>query len=70
LLDLRPPGRNGWDFLRQRHDHPKLAAISVLVVSAAPVDRLLEAKELGADGFLSKPFNLDILCALVRSYAH
>jgi DNA-binding response OmpR family regulator len=66
LLDLRLPGRSGWDFLRQRHDHPKLAAIPVLVVSA--VDRLLEDKEL--DSFLSKPFNLDILSALVRSYAH
>jgi DNA-binding response OmpR family regulator len=70
LLDLRLPGRSGWDFLRQRHDDPKLAAIPVLVVSAAPEDRLLEAKELGADGFLSKPFDLDILSALVCSYVN
>ena len=70
LLDLRLPGRSGWDFLRHRHDDPMLAAIPVLVLSAAPEDRLLEAKELGADGFLSKPFDLDILSALVRSYAH
>jgi len=70
VLDLRLPGRSGWDFLRQRHDDPKLAAIPVLVLSAAPEDRLLEAKELGADAFLSKPFDLDILSALVRSYAH
>jgi len=70
VLDLRLPGRSGWDFLRQRHDDPKLAAIPVLVLSAAPEDRLLEAKELGADGFLSKPFDLDILGALVRSYVH
>lgn len=42
----------------------------MLVVSAAPDDRLLEAKELGADGFLSKPFDLDILSALVHGFAH
>ncbi len=31
-------------------------------------DRLMEAKELGADGFLSKPFDFDVLTALVRSF--
>jgi len=70
LLDLRLPGRSGWDFLRERHDDPKLAAIPVLVLSAAPEDRLLEAKELGADAFLSKPVDLDALTALVRNFQH
>jgi CheY-like chemotaxis protein len=70
ILDLRLPGRSGWDFLRQRHDNSRLSAIPVLVVSSAPEDRLLEAKELGADAFLSKPFDLDILSAVVRGYAH
>jgi DNA-binding response OmpR family regulator len=68
VLDLMLPGRSGWDFLRRRQDEPRVAAIPVLVVSAAPQDRLLEAKELGADGFLSKPFDFDVLAALVRSY--
>jgi DNA-binding response OmpR family regulator len=70
ILDLRLPGRSGWDFLRQRHDNPRLSAIPVLIVSSAPEDRLLEAKELGADAFLSKPFDLDILRAVVRGYTH
>lgn len=68
LLDLMLPGRSGWEFLRQRQQDPTLSAIPVLVVSAAPQDRLLEAKGLGADGFLSKPFDFDVLTALVRSF--
>jgi CheY-like chemotaxis protein len=68
LLDLMLPGSSGWDFLRRRRDDPSLQAIPVLVLSAAPQDRLLEAKELGADGFLSKPFDLDVLGALLRSF--
>jgi DNA-binding response OmpR family regulator len=68
LLDLMLPGRSGWELLRQRQHDAELAAIPVLVVSAAPQDRLLEAKELGADAFLSKPFDFDVLTALLRSY--
>jgi len=69
LLDLMLPRLDGWTFLRQRQDDPALAAIPVLVISAAPQQRLIEAKELGADGFLSKPFDLGVLSALVRSFA-
>jgi DNA-binding response OmpR family regulator len=68
LLDLMLPGRSGWEFLRQRQQDATLSAIPVLVVSAAPQDRLIKAKELGADGFLSKPFDFDVLTALVRSF--
>ena len=69
LLDLMLPRLDGWTFLRQRQDDPALTTIPVLVISAAPQQRLLEAKELGADAFLSKPFDLGVLNALVRSFA-
>jgi DNA-binding response OmpR family regulator len=68
LLDLMLPGASGWDFLRRRQEDRRLAAIPVLVVSAAPQDRLMDAKDLGADGYLSKPFDFDMLTALVRSF--
>jgi CheY-like chemotaxis protein len=68
LLDLMLPGASGWTFLRQRRDEPTLAAIPVLVLSAAPQERLREAKQLGADAFLSKPFDLDVLSALLRTF--
>ena len=69
LLDLMLPREDGWTFLRRRQDDPRLAAIPVLVISAAPQHRLLEAKALGADGFLSKPFDLGVLSMLVGSFA-
>ena len=68
LLDLMLPGRSGWDFLRDRRHDPALANIRVLALSAAPRNLLLEAKELGADAFLSKPFDLDVLSAMVQSF--
>jgi DNA-binding response OmpR family regulator len=69
VLDLMLPGRSGWDFLRERCSLPALASIPVLVISAAPEARLLEAMALGADAFLSKPFDLDVLSAMVGSLA-
>jgi DNA-binding response OmpR family regulator len=68
ILDLMLPREDGWTFLRQRQTDPELKDIPVLVVSAAPRSRLVEAKELGADGFLSKPFDVDVLNALVQSF--
>ena len=62
------PREDGWTFLRSRQAEPELADIPVLVVSAAPRNRLVEAKELGADGFLSKPFDVDVLNALVQTF--
>ena len=70
VLDLMlDNGQSGWTFLRERTADPDLASIPVLVVSAAPRDRLVEAKELGADAFLSKPFDLDALSTLARGIA-
>jgi CheY-like chemotaxis protein len=69
LLDLMLPVEDGWTFLRARRSEPSLARVPVVVISATDHARLLEAKELGADAFLSKPFDLDALHALVRSFA-
>jgi DNA-binding response OmpR family regulator len=68
LLDLMLPGESGFTFLRHRRGDPVLGAIPVVVLSAAPAERLVEAKHLGADAFLSKPFDIDALTALVRSF--
>ena len=44
-----------------------LSSIPVLVILAAPGNRLLEAKELGANAFLSKPFDVDVLSTVVST---
>lgn len=70
LLDLMLPEDSGFSFLRRRQTDVIMASIPVVVLSAAPPGRLAEAKELGADAFLSKPFDIDALTALVRSFVH
>jgi CheY-like chemotaxis protein len=68
VLDLMLPIEDGWTFLRSRQADATLSSIPVVAISAAAQGRLLEAKELGADAWLSKPFELDALTALVRSF--
>jgi DNA-binding response OmpR family regulator len=65
LLDMRMPGMNGWDFAREFHARHGRAA-PIVVVTAAENARA-RAEEIGADGFLAKPFDLeDVLRAVER----
>jgi len=68
VLDLMLPERTGWEFLRDRRENPLLARIPVVVISATTPDRLVLAAQLGADAQLSKPFDLDQLTEVVRSF--
>jgi len=58
LLDLRLPGIDGMDVLREMaRRHPE---IRVIVITAhGNVDTALEAMEIGAHGFVEKPFTPD-----------
>jgi DNA-binding response OmpR family regulator len=67
LLDLMLPGRGGWEFLRARASDPALAAIPVIAMSAAPRERLAEAKDLGANAYVAKPLDLDALTMLIST---
>ena len=67
VLDLMMPDMNGWELLRRVAECPDLAAVPVLVVSAASANGLREAQNLGAPVFLQKPFELDeVLQAVER----
>ncbi|MGC3996073.1 MAG: response regulator [Anaeromyxobacter sp.] len=63
LLDMRMPIMNGWEFarvFRERYGRP----CPVVVVTAAE-NAQLRAEEIGADGWLSKPFELDDVLSTV-----
>jgi DNA-binding response OmpR family regulator len=67
LLDMRMPVMNGWEFAREfraRHGH----AATIVVVTAAENARA-RAEEVGAEGFLEKPFELDDVLAVVERHA-
>ena len=57
FLDLRMPGMDGWEFSRRLRADDKYADVRVVVVAAHfRIDQ--EAAEIGADGWLQKPFDL------------
>ena len=67
LLDLMMPGQTGLDFLRTRKDDTLLRTVPVIVLSAVMRDNGAEARALGATACVDKPFDLDILSAVVRA---
>jgi len=71
LLDLMLPDMDGTQVLRHvtRCRPPTLRCI--LVVSGdVTANRLLEVKQLGADGMVGKPIDVNDLIATIRSLAH
>ncbi len=66
LLDLLMPVMDGWAFLRERREQPALAAVPVVVFSAAGREGLHDASALRATAVLPKPLNLDVLSAVLE----
>ena len=67
LLDMRMPVMDGWEFARTYRERPGPHAPIVIVTAALDVAK--DAKEIGADGFLAKPFQLDDLLQLVQQHS-
>ncbi|MDF2694522.1 MAG: response regulator [Labilithrix sp.] len=64
LLDMKMPVMDGWTFakaLRERHGR----SIPIVVITAVE-DSQLRADELGAEGELGKPFNMQQLYDVVE----
>lgn len=67
LLDLMLPGLKGGQFLKIIKENPKYISIPVIVVSAKnSEDDIIRALELGAEDYITKPFNIKILTAKVK----
>jgi phosphoribosyl 1,2-cyclic phosphodiesterase len=59
ITDVMMPDLDGFELTRELRARPELAAIKVIVVSAKTYDfDRRRAKELGADGYITKPFEL------------
>lgn len=66
LLDMRMPAMNGWEFARnfhERYDHQR----PIVVVTAA-ANAGQRAEEIGADGYVAKPFDLEELLGEVHRH--
>jgi two-component system alkaline phosphatase synthesis response regulator PhoP len=70
LLDIMMPIMDGWSVLEEMRDLPAEDRPRIIVVSArASLRDRAKAAELGADAFVSKPFNVDDLLDVLHSLA-
>jgi adenylate cyclase len=68
LLDIDMPQMNGIEVLKKVKEEIIDRRLMVLMISAADtLDNLIESIKLGAEDFLTKPFNLDILRVRIGS---
>src|SRR5688572_27564824 len=60
ITDLMMPGMDGFELTRELRRRPELAQMKILVLSAKTYDfDRRRAKEMGADGYITKPINRD-----------
>ena len=67
LLDLLMPVLNGYEVLREVRDNPTTKNLPVIVITGVPdVKSEQTAVEMGANYFLTKPWNPETLHAAIR----
>jgi DNA-binding response OmpR family regulator len=66
ILDIMLPGKDGFTVTRELRDAEHFVPVLMLTARGRPED-VLKGFEAGADDYLPKPFNLDILQARIRS---
>ena len=66
LLDVMLPGKNGFDVLREARQAGVASPVIMLTVKGEEVEKL-RGFELGADDYLTKPFQAEELLARVRA---
>ncbi len=66
LLDIVMPGMDGFQVLSEMKAHPRLRHVPVIVISALDeMESVSRCIEMGADDFISKPFDRVILRARI-----
>ncbi len=65
VLDIWMSGSNGREVCAQLKRQPETAHLPIVLISANKETERL-AREAGADAFLRKPFDLDVLLAIIE----
>jgi CheY-like chemotaxis protein len=65
LLDMRMPRIDGWEFARRLTEH---GARPPIIVMTAARDARRAAADIGADAYLTKPFEIDQLLTQVAQH--
>ena len=69
LLDIMMPVMDGWEVMTALAANPEYSQKVILVSAKASDDAQLQGWELGADEYITKPFDLDSLLQRVRDVA-
>jgi DNA-binding response OmpR family regulator len=68
MLDIRLPGMDGFEVCRRLRSDVRTRSVPVLLVTAFDSEEdKQEANEAGANGFVAKPFDMQVLLAQVRA---
>ena len=68
LLDVQLPDANGFDLLARMRQHPVLKTLPVVMLTAeATRESVLRGLQGGADGYITKPFEPDVLVSAVKA---
>ncbi len=71
LLDMRMPDENGLEVCRKIRSSPnrQIASLTVIIFSARDtIDHIQQAKDVGAQDYITKPFDYDQLVDLVKRH--
>ena len=68
ILDLNLPGMDGRAVLAEARRHPHLRSIPVVILTSSDAERdVVQTYELGANCYITKPVDLSVFQAIVRS---
>ena len=68
LLDVMLPDADGFDILAAIRRHPALSAVPVVMLTAKSTrEAVLKGLAGGADGYITKPFEVDVLMKALRA---
>jgi two-component system, OmpR family, response regulator len=68
ILDVNLPDTNGFDVLQRMKSHSSLAQVPVVMVTTqATRESVMKGLALGADGYITKPFEVDILLRGIKA---
>lgn len=68
LLDVRLPDIDGFHILSRLRQHPRLKTMGIIMLTASATRAdVLKGLHFGADGYITKPFNFEVLMKAVRT---
>ena len=67
LLDIKLPGDSGFKILKWIREHEKFSKTPVIILSSSQeTNDVIQAYDLGANSYVTKPYNFDELRELVE----